>query len=92
MYLKFGEINIEKKKFHQSKNSIHFNLIDANKISLSVRFELAQKDKYYILYKNVKFVRPLCIILPQMSEFIKYFDGNRKSMPFLSEDEEIMIK
>ena len=41
MYLKFGEINIEKKKFHQSKNSIHFNLIDANKISLSVRFELA---------------------------------------------------
>ena len=92
MYLKSGEINIEKKEFHQSKNSTHFNLIDTNKISLSVRFELAQKDKYYILYKNVKFVRPFCIILPQMSEFIKCSDGNRKSMPFLSEDEEIMIK
>ena len=27
-----------------------------------------------------------------MSEFVKYFDGNRKNLSFLSEDEEIIIK
>ena len=44
-------------------------------------------DKYYIGYKDSEFVRPLCIILSQMSGYIKYFDGNRESMSFFSKDE-----
>ena len=92
MKLKFGEIKIDKKEFHKSKKSIDLNLIDTNKIVISDRFELDEGDKYYISYKDGEFVRPLFIILPQMSGFIKYFDGNRKNMSFLSEDEEIIIK
>ena len=92
MKLKFGEIKIGKKEFHKSKKSINLNLIDTSKIVISDRFELDEGDKYYIGYKDGEFVRPLFIILPQMSGFIKYFDGNRKNMSFLSEDEEIIIK
>ena len=34
-------------------------------------------------------IRPLCIILPQMSEHIKYFDNVGKNMSFKSEDESV---
>ena len=67
-------------------------MIDTKNIVISDRFELDEVDKYYIGYKDDEFVRPLSIILPQMSGFIEYFDGNIKSMSFLSEDEEITIK
>ena len=67
-------------------------MIDTNKIVISDRFELDEGNKYYISYKYGKFVKPLCIVLRQMSGFIKYFDGSRKNMSFLSGDEEIIIK
>ena len=67
-------------------------MIDTNKIVISDRFELDEGNKYYIGYKDCESVRPLCIVLPQISGFIKYFDGNRKNMLLLSEDEEIITK
>ena len=90
--LKFGEIKIDKQNFINLKKPIDSNLIDKNKIVISDRFESDEDDKYYIGYKDGEFVRSLCIMLPQISEFIKYFDGNRKNMSFLREDEEIIIK
>ena len=38
------------------------------------------------------FVWSLCIILSQMSRFIKYFDGGRSNMSFLSVNGEIIKK
>ena len=38
------------------------------------------------------FVWSLCIILSQMSRFIKYFDGGRRNMSFLSLNGEIIKK
>ena len=35
---------------------------------------------------------PLCIILPQMSEYIKHFDDVEKNMSFKTEDEGIYLK
>ena len=92
MYLKFGEIKIDKKEFHKSKKRIDLNLTDARKIVIYDRFELDEGDEYYIDYKDCEFFRPLCIILAQMSASIKHFDGNRKSISFLSEDEEMIMK
>ena len=37
-------------------------------------------------------VTPLCIILPQMSGWMKYFENGGKNMPFKIEDDEIYIK
>ena len=82
MYLKFGEIKINKKEFGKSGKPIHLNVIDTKKIVLSDTFAIDESGKYYIDNKNGEFVRSLCIILPQMSGFIKYFDGNKKTCYF----------
>ena len=37
-------------------------------------------------------IRPLCIILPQMSGYMKYFDNGGKNMPFKIEDEILYLK
>ena len=37
-------------------------------------------------------IKPLCIVLPQMSEYVKYFDNGRKNISFLIEDERVYLK
>ena len=48
--------------------------------------------KYFIDYLENRIVKPLCIILPQMSGYIKYFKNGSKSMPFLIKDDEVWDK
>ena len=82
MYLKFNEIKIDENEFHKSKKPTDLNLINTNKIVISDTFELDEADKYQIGYKDGELLKPLCIILPQMSGFINYFDGNIKTCHF----------
>ena len=37
-------------------------------------------------------IKPLCVILHQMSGYIKYFDNNGKKMSFKIEDEDVYLK
>ena len=37
-------------------------------------------------------IRPLCVILPKMSGYIKYFENGRKNMLFKIEDEDVCLK
>ena len=39
--------------------------------------------KYFIGYKEGEIVKPLFIILPQISGYIKYFENGGKSMSFV---------
>ena len=48
--------------------------------------------KYFIGYSHDDVIRPLCIILPQMSGYIKYFDNCGKNMSFKIEHESVCIK
>ena len=48
--------------------------------------------KYFIGYQEGKIVKPLCIILPQMSGYIKYFENGSKNMSFLIKDDEVWDK
>ena len=45
--------------------------------------------KYFIDYQEGGIVKPLCIILPQMSRYIKYFENGGKNMSFLIKDNEV---
>ena len=45
--------------------------------------------KYFIDYQEGGIVKPLCIILPQMSGYIKYFENGGKNMSFLIKDNEV---
>ena len=53
-----------------------------NKIVVSDKFEHSDKGfKYLIGYKEDDIIRPLCIILPQISGYIKHFDTRGKIRP-----------
>ena len=39
--------------------------------------------KYFIGYKEDEIVKPLCIILPQMTGYIEYFENGGKNMSFV---------
>ena len=47
---------------------------------------------YFIGYQEDEIAKPLCIILPQMSGFIKYFENGGKNMSFLIKDDEVLEK
>ena len=89
------KINIEtcqKKKKKQKENMERID-IDIDKKVLSDKFKHNDKgSKYFIGYKDNDIIRPLCVVLPQMSEYIKYFDNNGKSIPFKIEDDSILVK
>ena len=71
--IKFGDIEIQKQKFHQHKR-IHFNKksIDINKIVVSNKVCFGRKGfKYFIGYKQANKIRLLCIFFPKMSAYRK---------------------
>ena len=88
--LKFNNIRVNKKKFHLSKTAIDLMSVNVNKIVVSDKFNHNEDGfKYFIGYQKGKIVRPLCIILPQMSGYIKYFEYGSPNMSFLIKDEEV---
>ena len=45
--------------------------------------------KYFIDYQKGGIVKPLSIILPQVSGYVKYFENGGKNMSFLIKDAEV---
>ena len=82
-----------KKNFHMSKKSIDLMSVNVNKIVVSGKFELNEDAfKCFIRYQKGEVVRPLFIILPQMSGYIKlwnYFEYRSPNMSFLITDDEV---
>ena len=81
--LKFGDIVVNKKEFQASKQAVALNLEDTNKIVVSDKSKFCDNgSKHFIGYSHDDddVVRPLCIVLPQMSGYIKYFDNGGKNM------------
>ena len=46
--------------------------------------------KHFIGFKQGEIVKPLCIILPQMNAFIKYFENGGKNMSFAIKDDDVL--
>ena len=77
--LKFNNIKVNKKEFHKSKHGIDLDSVDTGKIEVSDRFKHSEEGfKYFIGYQENEIFKPLCIILPQMNGYIKYFDNGGK--------------
>ena len=90
--LKFGDV-INKKEFYASKQVIALNFVNPDKIVISEKFRHSDNGiKYFIGYLDDDIIRPLCVILPQMSAYIKYFDDGEKNMSFKIEDEYVFLK
>ena len=67
--------------------------VDLSKIVVSSRWKLNNTTyKYFCGYLNNDFIKPLCVILPQMNGYIKYFDNGGKNMSFATDDKEVYGK
>ena len=88
--LKFDNIRVNNKEFHKSKRPIYLESVNA---VVSDRFKNSEYGfKYFIGYKDGEIVKPLCIILPQMSGYIKYFENGGKNMSFMVKNDDVLEK
>ena len=78
--LKFDNIRVYKKEFDKSKQPINLDLANVDQIVISDKFKHSDGGfKYFNRYKEGKIVKPLWIILPQMSGYIKCFENGAKT-------------
>ena len=91
--LKFDNIRVNKKEFHKSKQPIDLMSVNVDQIVVSDKFKHSDEGfKYFIGYQEGEIVKPLCIILPQISGYIKYFESGGKNMSFIITDDSFLIK
>ena len=87
---KFGDIEIQKQRFHQHKGPISIKNIDFNKIVVFNKVSFGKIGfEYFIGYKNTKTIRPSCIFLPKIIAYRKDFDDT-KFMSFLIKAGELL--
>ena len=91
--IKFNNVILNKKEFRRSKEPIDLLSVDLDQIVVSHKFKHNDEGfKYFIGYLKGEIIKPLCIILPQMSGYIKYFENGSKNMSFLIKDYEVWDK
>ena len=92
--IKFGDKEVDKKTFYSSKEAILLDSVDLSKIVVSSRWKLNDTTyKHFCGYlNNDGIIKPLCVILPQMNGYIKYFDDGGKNMSFVTDDEKMYEK
>lgn len=68
----FGENRINKRKFHYTKTPVWINNEDIHKTLVSDKIAFGKKNyKYFIRYKDGRRISHLCIMLPEMSRYVK---------------------
>ena len=92
--IKLGDKKINKSTLYKSKtifNDIDDN--DVNKILISKKESYCRKSsfKYFIGYSDNDDIKPLCVKLPQMIDYVKHFDGNM-TMSFKIIDSKLLKK
>ena len=91
--LKFNNIRLNKKELYKSKEPIDLFSVNLDQIVVSDEFKHNNEGfKYFIGCQEGEIVKPLCIILRQMSGYIKYFENGSKNMYFLIKDDEVWDK
>ena len=89
--LKFDNIRANKKN-HKSKQPTDLDLVNVDQIIVSDKFKHTDDGfKYFIGYKEVEIVKPLCLILPQMTGYIKCFENRGKNMSFVIKDDDDVL-
>ena len=91
--IKFDNIRVNKKEFHKSTQPIDFKSVNVNQIVASDKLKhIDDGFKYFIGYQEDEIVKLLCIILPQMSGYIKNFKHGGKNTSFFVRDDNVLDK
>ena len=90
--LVFGDIEVSKKEFYDIKIAVKLKEVEVDKIVVSNKVRVNDDiSKVFICYMDDNVV-PLCLLLPQMSGWIKYFENGGKNMSFKIEYDELYLK
>ena len=82
--LKFNNIRLNKKAA---------NWLNVDQLVVSDRFKHSDDGfKYFIGYQEGEIAKPLCIIWPQMSGYIKYFENGGKNKSFVVKYDNVLDK
>ena len=91
--IKLGDQEVNKKEFYSSKQAISLDSVDLDKIVVSIKWKTSETTcKYLCGDLNNDTIQLLCVILPQMNGYIKYFDNDGKNMSFVKDDEKVYDK
>ena len=91
--INFNNEKINEKAFYNNKKQFDIQQIDTNKILISEPEPYGKKNAIkYIIGYNDNVIRPLHILHPKMIGYIKYFDDDKKTMSFVVDDAELLIK
>ena len=76
--INFDDKKIKRNTFYKFKAINNIEDIDVNNILVSKKEPYGKKNsfKYFIGYNDNDVIRPLCIRLPQMTEYARKFDEN----------------
>ena len=91
--LVFDDTEVSKKQFYESKGGINLRDVNVNNIVVSNKIKGNNETrKVFIDYLMDDNVAPLCLILPQMSGWIKYFENGGKNINFKREEDWVYLK
>ena len=92
-HINFEDKKIKKSDIYKKKKETKTDDIDANKILVSKEEPYGTKNsfKYFIVYNDNNFIRPLCKKLPQMTGYVRKFEGNT-IMSFTISDKQLLKK
>ena len=91
--LKFDNIVVNKKEFRKSKQPINLDLVDLDQIVIFDKCKHSDDNfKYFTGYREGEILKQLCVILPQMSGYIKCFENGGKNMSFVTKDDDVLDK
>ena len=77
--ISFDNKNIKKSDFYKNEKLFKIEDIDINKIFASKKKSYGTKNatKYFIGYIDNNEIKPICVRLPQMIGYTKYFDDKK---------------
>ena len=93
--LSLAHIEVSKKQFYEGKKALNLSKVGVNKIYVGNKIKGNNEiSKFFIGYMDDinSIVTPLCIILPQISGWIKYSENGGKNMLFKKEDDSFYLK
>ena len=91
--LTFNYIRLTKEESHKFKKSIDLISVNTEHIVTSDKFKHSDEGfKYFIGHQEGEVFKPLYIILPQMTGYIKYFKNGGRNMSFMVKDDNVLDK
>ena len=89
--INFNNEKIKKYEFCKNKKVFNIDNIDVNKILVSKKETYGKYNsfKYFIGYSDNGVIRPLYLLLSQMTGYINKFDKNKITMSLMIKDKQL---